>query len=873
MQQLSQNLKELYVLLLQEGRFLNWSDAVTFEVALNSLIKFLSLFYYQPWNKIVEEPFSSLKKTEKRMIFLEKFFHSFEYSAGGNEKQAVEKSIFYLSAPTPKEKQLLKSIPGEDWNQVINLLETYTFNSVEKFQESTNQEGEITPEFLSFFAEIVINEFEKDFSVSPKVSSRKTKGVYYSPWKIIRELADNLISDDRTQVTVLDPSCGTGSFLLYTTERIYQNQQKYEGNYEDNPSNIVKNFIYGVDKSSSGILVTKLRLLLWILGKDPESNLDTETHIFSNIREGNSLFGFINEKFNPTIDLINYLSQNIQKIGVKSSKLVEMEKYLNKDWVICCDILKSVLTERDFVIRANIDSLMEQVNKDLSKIFNNAYVQFLSTLTNQTMNLKSLYNTKVTQLEFFHWGLMFPEILRQGGFDICLGNPPYGRSILSVTEKNILKASYSSCKGSNAKKISLNAAGAFIERSIKLLKPEGRLAFILPFSILRVEEFERIRDYILEKTVIDEIHDESAAFQTVTLEMCSLILTKQQKNDYPIFIKPRKGLKLVSQVNKSVFMNYKRFMIYYDTNWQIITRNGEFSQIMGDYGVDHRIVKKDLKRNYTPSMEYVVPFLHSGRCVTRYALNPNYFHWSKSNHKNPRFIDYLEKPKLVCTAIGNEFRVAYKPRGIVPGTNVSIMEISNPQHDFFPLMIILNSSLINYLLKRYILNYSHLTVYLHKYYTQLIPIKYPWSYEKEWRIIGTYISLLNQIQQLNLGLSYQKELKFLGEITEHMVYHLYLPEIYTDSKLTLTSILQDSLLEIQFEDCIEALLSPTSDIEEIIKEKNSDVMIAEARILAVISTLKTESILNILSQSKQLREKSGITKKILLDTTPKMIRT
>ncbi|PWI46987.1 hypothetical protein CEE45_14190 [Candidatus Heimdallarchaeota archaeon B3_Heim] len=861
MQHLSQKLKEFYVSLLQGGRYLGWSDTDNFEVALNSLIKFLSVFYYQPWDKITEESFSSLEKVEKCKIFFKIWIHLSNGSPDRNYISVVEKTSYHLSHLTPHEEKLLQSIPEADWDQMIIFMGRYQFVLVETFQQSGGKDEGITPEFLSIFAEMVTNEFEKDFSVSPKVSSRKIKGVYYSPWKIIRELTNNLIARDKVQVTVLDPSSGTGSFLLYAAERIFQNQLKSSCKHAENPSMIVKNFIFGVDKAGPGILVTKLRLLFWMLSKNPESEIEINPGLFSNIRKGNSLFGFINEKFSPSIEILSYFSQKIEESEVESSKRVKLTKNMDTNWVHSCNQLKSILMSKNCINGGNIDSLTEQLNREISKLLDISYIQFLSFLTNKTAKVKSFYNIDTEQHNFFHWGLIFPNIILQGGFDVCLGNPPYGRSILSVKEKNILKKSYNSCKGSNAKKVSLNAAGAFIERSIKLLKPEGRLAFILPFSVLRVEEFEGIRNYILERTVINEIHDESAAFQDVTLEMCSLILTKHQKSDYSIFIKPRKGLEPGLQIRNSIFMNYKRFMIYYDTNWQKIVNGGKFSQVMGDYGVDHRIVKKDLKRNYTPSIGYVVPFLHSGKCVTRYALNPNYFLWSKSTHKNPRFINYLEKPKLVCTAIGNEFRVAYKPRGIVPGTNVSIMEISNPHHDFFPLMIILNSSLINYLLKRYILNYSHLTVYLHKYYTQLIPIKYPWSYEKEWRIIGTYISLLNQIQQLNIGLSYQKELKFLEEITEHLVYHLYLPEIYIGSKLTLTSILQDSLLEIQFEDCIEALLSPASNIEEIISEKNSDVMKAEARILTVISTLKTDSILNILSQSKQLREKSGITKK------------
>jgi type I restriction-modification system DNA methylase subunit len=814
-----------------------------------------------------------METTNKCFFFFKKWFHSIKESMNKNKNESTMKSIFYLSHFSSREEQLIKSLPEEDWEQLITFLQRYQYSLFEKFQKDQNHEKIITPEFLSFFTEMAINEFEKDFSVSPKVSSRKIKGVYYSPWRIIRELTDLLISTDQTQATVLDPSCGTGSFLLYAAERIFQNQKQSRNIQVVNASTILKNFIYGVDKSGPGILVTKLRLLFWLISKIPETEFEVEPSLFSNICNGNSLFGFINEKIIPSSELVNTFSQRIQERGLGSSKNNQLIEALSENWIDAFHKFKTILTDIALKNRENTDYLFVQRDKDFAEIFDRGYIQFLSSLPKKGRNVKSLHNFETDQLRFFHWGLIFPRIVLEGGFDVCLGNPPYGRSVLSVKEKNLLKISYRSCAGSNAKKISLNAVGGFIERSINLLKPEGQLAFILPFSVLRVEEFEGIRDYILENTVINAIHDESAAFQNVTLEMCSLIITKQQKNDYSIKIKPRKGLEHAPQVRNSVFKKFKRFMIYHDSNWQTITNSSKFSQIMGDYGIDHRIVKKDLIQEYSFSKGYTIPFLHSGKCVSRYALNPKFFHWSKPTHPNLRFKEYLENPKLVCTAIGNEFRVAYKPKGMIPGTNVSVMEITNPRYDFFPLMIILNSSLINYVLKRYILNYSHLTVYLHKYYTQLIPIKYPNSYEKEWKIIGAYSSFLTQFSVVKKDLSYDLELKLLRRITEHLVYQLYLPEIFEDIQINICDILDDSLKNVYYEEVIDTLLSHTSSSEEIIKYDDSQLVKTESMILSVLEDLNIKQIHDILTQSEKIRQESDVTKKIYFDVMPKMIRT
>ncbi len=796
--QLSQKLKDLYVLLLQGGQSQEWSDTTIFNVALSANLKFLALFYFRsyPENKNIEAVFKQWIRSSNEFTKEKKI-------------SETENTFPHMILLSIDEIRLIKYISNDYWQTLIKQISQYTFTLVEKFQQPWDRDERISPEFLSILAEMVINEFEQDFSLTPKVSNRKVKGVYYSPWKIIRELTDRLLTTDNTSARVLDPSCGTGSFLVYAAERIFQNLQKNKNKTEIRVSTIIQNSIFGVDKSDLGTLVTKLRLLFWLLDKEPDFQIGNGSQVFSNIQRGNSLFGFISEDY-------------------------------------------------DFELTQNLDM---------------KYLQYLSSIPEKASNKKFLDKLDPSVVEFFHWASNYPEIIPEGGFDICLGNPPYGRSVLLPDEKKIIKLSYSSCKGRAAKKMSLNSAGAFIERAISLLKPDGRMAFILPFSILRVEEFEGIREFILENMNIDEIHDESAAFEDVTLEMCSLILTKSQKNNQFISIKPRNGLKPISPINKQVFKQYKRYMIYYDEKWQQIVQNCEFSQIMGDYGIDHRIVKKDLKRKFSPSTDYSIPFLHSGKCVSRYALKPDFFHWSKANHTNERFKEYLIRPKLICTAIGNEFRVAYKPKGFIPGTNVSIMEVTNPNYDFFPLMIILNSSLINYLLKRYILNYSHLTVYLHKYYTKMIPIKYPQLYEEQWKILGQYISFLTQLQSLNAGLSYKIELKFLQRVAEHMVYQLYLPELFTSVKVDFHELLDSLLQKIEITQSIETLLSPTNDIKEIINQNQFSIMKTEEKIHSVLESIKNTPIPDIIRQTEKIRHYHVLTKEIFLDNTPKMIRT
>jgi hypothetical protein len=831
LQKLSFELKEFYELLVEEGRLLEWPDSTTYEVALQSLIKILSCFFYKPWCISSGGHKSTRSEIER----------STNYFKANFMRITKANNLLYLLKLTNNEKRILESVKNDEWKRIILVINTYNFTVRETFEDSLDTNNEITPEYLSYFSELILSEYEKDFTKKVKVSKRKTKGVFFSPWSIIRKLTDKLLpmEIDYINKTIIDPSCGTGSFLVYAAEKMYQTKVKFNDTGTYSGLKIIRECIYGVDQSPINVLVTKLRLIFWLISKNLYLPEDLTIGTFWNIQQGNSLLGFINEEFHPTLDYLNFL-QKIENEFVVASGTQNLENINRQEnWLEVAYQLKFAILGKS----SNVEKLPRLVDliQKMHSVLDNAYIQYLQKKRKNKQKLPLFRGIDSAKRSFFHWGLFFPEIFIRNGFDICLGNPPYGRSILSTNEKDLLRNSYRSCQGENVKKISLNAASVFLERSYDLLKPNGKLAFILPFSLLRVEEYETIRNFLLKNTVINEIHDESAAFQEVTLEMCSIILTKDRLIDYTIIISPREGLKAKKVISKSIFQKYARFMIYYDPLWERVNENGLTSIIMADYGIDHRVVKKDLKREYNSSNSYSIPFLHSGKCVNKYALQPKYFHWSKPDQANLRYNQYLEEKKLVCTAIGNQFRVAYKPRNIVPGTNVSIMEIKNKNFDIFPILIILNSSLASYLLRRYVLNYSNLTVYLHKYYTQLIPIRYPSEFEREWKILGKYISFINQYSLLNSTKSYEKEKNLLERITEYLVFHLYFPEVFKDPDFYVESTLRNLLIPIPFEQLISLLLSPPNKEEETEVEKSKKI----------IETLHTiQKFLEKVSQSK-----------------------
>ncbi|MGB9721332.1 MAG: TaqI-like C-terminal specificity domain-containing protein [bacterium] len=100
-------------------------------------------------------------------------------------------------------------------------------------------------------------------------------------------------------------------------------------------------------------------------------------------------------------------------------------------------------------------------------------------------------NIKIIRADYLLWQ---PE----SSFDLVIGNPPYGIPSLSEhytikidpATKEKYKSQYETWYGK------YNVYGAFIEKSIKLLKPEGQLIFIVPATFMILDDFRKLRTFL-----------------------------------------------------------------------------------------------------------------------------------------------------------------------------------------------------------------------------------------------------------------------------------------------------------------------------------------------------------------------------------------
>ncbi|MCK4629385.1 MAG: N-6 DNA methylase, partial [Sedimentisphaerales bacterium] len=168
--------------------------------------------------------------------------------------------------------------------------------------------------------------------VEDKPEVKKAGGVYYTPTYIVEYIVKNTVGkllegktpNTAAKLKILDPACGSGSFLIgayqylldwhlrYYTEngpeqwakkknpRVYQNKIDEWKLTTGERKRILLNNIYGVDIDTQAVEVTKLSLLLKVLEGENQASLDNQLRLFheralpdlsDNIKCGNSLIG------------------------------------------------------------------------------------------------------------------------------------------------------------------------------------------------------------------------------------------------------------------------------------------------------------------------------------------------------------------------------------------------------------------------------------------------------------------------------------------------------------------------------------------------------------------------------------------------------
>jgi type I restriction-modification system DNA methylase subunit len=192
----------------------------------------------------------------------------------------------------------LIDVPDEIIVPIITELTAIDFNRL-----SVHVIGEVYENYLGE----LLKQNKKTVSLKKTegLEKKKKQGIYYTPENIVDYIINNslgsILSKCKTEeeilkIKVLDPACGSGSFLIRVFEEFLTHYKRVnkEGNlFEfETRKKILQNNIYGVDLDERAIEIAKLNLMIkalegikWqdVKGKKLLPNLKL------NIRCGNSL--------------------------------------------------------------------------------------------------------------------------------------------------------------------------------------------------------------------------------------------------------------------------------------------------------------------------------------------------------------------------------------------------------------------------------------------------------------------------------------------------------------------------------------------------------------------------------------------------------
>ena len=330
---------------------------------------------------------------------------------------------------------------------------------------------------------------------------------------------------------------------------------------------------------------------------------------------------------------------------------------------------------------------------------------------------------------YFHWEIEFPEVFRDEfgselenpGFDAIVGNPPYGAD-LDSSEKNWLKAQAQETRN-------WTSAAFFIDTAKnRLMKSDGVLAFIVPKSLLFVENWHSLLFALLGKTRV--LVDVEASFKNVKLEQAIFVYdTCYTKNFYTAckFIDETWVRK--TPISHSYPDQFQAWIC--DVSAEEIQLGLKLNQI-GTSMRDISETKRGLSWQRLLKESGDIPVI-GGDNIIRYGTNNiKGFVSSKSLDPPTEKIEFSQKPKVISQRIVAHIEdpkphikitSTADPIGNVLSVDTVINTVLTDEN-FTPIFIsaILNSELINWYAHKFIFSSAIRTMDFDKYYIGKIPI-------------------------------------------------------------------------------------------------------------------------------------------------------
>jgi len=551
---------------------------------------------------------------------------------------------------------------------------------------------------------------------------------------------------------------------------------------------IIESCLFGVDINPNSVKICRLRLWIELLKNayyKADSNyteLETLPNIDINIKCGNSLIS----RYALDTDIKKALRKSKWNIASYRFAVMAYRNAANKDEKramekIINDIKTDFETEINHTDKRSIraEKLGNELNtllnqRDFFEISKAARSEQLKKVKKLTADLQKL-ETEIETIKSnkiyenaFEWRCEFPEVLNDNGefvgFDIVIGNPPYGAD-LSPEDIKFFKNEYS-LKSSES-------AILFIEKGHNLTTQYGIVTYIVPKSFMFASNYEATRNFTIEH--LTHIVDCGKAFDKVLLEENIFQIDKSRSSTHYNSVQLNENDSiLLATIDKKLVEKYG-FFPNGVTNAEILIANkltSSNSLYLNDISVNRR---GTILLSLLPEGQYPVI---GGKEIDRFCIRSvrgyinNDLHGTASEIKANSvllqgIVAHIENPiehiKITaCVPNHGKYFIADNLNQITLNDN----SIYTP----YFVRSILNSTIVNWFVYYFIYGKGIRTLRIDNPVTKRIPL--PNVHKESIEIIGLLSSYLIFLHMQ------KKESKrnFFEQIIDAIVYELYLSE-------------------------------------------------------------------------------------------------
>ena len=499
------------------------------------------------------------------------------------------------------------------------------------------------------------------------------------------------------ELIITDQQGNPVEYKLQNGKPINKEVQRLQKTLFHQKQTIIENCLFGVDINSKSVLICRLRLWIELLKnayyKETEyTELETLPNIDINIKCGNSLLSrfAIDADLSKALKSIKYDIKAYRGFvnDYKNEKNRDVKRGLQK----IIDGIKAdfkTYVGRESKEQKKLDKLSEELfnkyfsNKLFSSNLSAAQKKDRKSLEEQVAAQKKIIddiNNSVIYKNAFEWRFEFPEVLNNkgefGGFDLIIGNPPYGVSLKDGLREAIVNKL--------SKVPDYEIYYFFINLSKFLLKPNGIKSYIIPNTILFNVFAKNYRENLFQNWQIQEILDctDFNVFEGSATVRCIITQFINKKSDDIVYYRPTANVTSFDELKeRNLNETTKAILLENNQNWALVFKlSSDVLQLISKIKSN----KKSLEKHFPEFSQGLIAYdKYQGQ--DEHTIKNRIFHsttkqtgwkkWLWGEDITPYSVKWNGKEYInYCDGIANPREPKY-----FKGERILVREITNPK--------------------------------------------------------------------------------------------------------------------------------------------------------------------------------------------------